>query len=36
MFKGRNEEYLDVAIDYAQSVVISAEILRLVPFFLKP
>lgn len=32
---GRNKEFLDNAADYAQAVVISAEILRLFPSWLK-
>jgi hypothetical protein len=35
-YRGRNEEFLDVAIEYAQGVVVSAEVLRLFPTFLKP
>lgn len=31
----RNKEYLQVAIDYAQAVVISAEIVRNFPDWLK-
>ena len=34
--KGRNETYLDNAIAYAQVVMISAELIRVVPTFLKP
>ena len=36
MCQGRNDDFLDNAIEYAQSVVISAELLRLVPSWLKP
>jgi hypothetical protein len=33
---GRNEEFLQNAADYAQAVVISAEVLRIFPDWIKP
>jgi hypothetical protein len=36
MFKGRNEAYLDNAIAYAEAVIISADMIRFFPKWLKP